>query len=223
MTSVLQLFCVACPGVGTADYPAWAAHLPAWVQVRPLPLPEALALPGASPVTVAGQLARGLELHVRRMPYAVVGHGFGAVLACEMLYALRERGARPSLGLFALGSVAPSRWAEYECSIECWRRAPDGARRPALCMPQGGCASRAGYLHQPRTPLSCPIHVLAGVDDGPRKAQLKAWSEETAGRLHLRLFEGDHGFIRGRQADVLAYIGQQLDGLVERWSGAAAI
>lgn len=220
MTPAMQLFCVACPGAGTADYLAWGACLPAWVQVRPLPLPEVQALPIAAPTAVARHLARGLELDVRRMPYAVVGHGFGAVLACEMLYALRERGARAALGLFALGSVAPSRWAEYEQSLECWRRVSEGAQRPALCAARSGCTS---YRHQPRTPLSCPIHVLAGVDDGPRKAQLKAWSEETVGRLHLRLFEGDHRFIRDRQADVLAYLGQQLGGFAERWSGAEAI
>ncbi|BCG24564.1 thioesterase [Pseudomonas tohonis] len=205
MTPALQLFCVACPGVGAVDYPAWGALLPAWVQVRPVPLVE---VPGLS-AAVAGQLARRVEMDVRRLPYAVIGHGFGALAACELLYALRERGAPGSLGLFASGSVAPSRWAEYQRGIASWR--------PAACV------SQAAYRHRPRTPLACPVHVLAGVDDGPRKAQLKAWSEETTGRLQLRLFEGDHRFIRDRQADVLAYLVRQLDGLAGRWPGAEAV
>ena len=136
-------------------------------------------------------------------------------------------------------ATASARWRPASCSMPCASGRARLAGPVRLGLGRAVTLGRIPARHRQlatgrlRVPgrLSAPAAYAARLPCArpgrrrrrPRKAQLKAWSEETTGRLQLRLFEGDHRFIRDRQADVLAYLVRQLDGLAGRWPGAEAV
>ncbi|MCF1760123.1 thioesterase domain-containing protein, partial [Pseudomonas aeruginosa] len=147
----------------------------------------------------------------------------GALLACEVLYALRELGCPTPLGFFACGTAAPSRRAEYDRGfaepksdagliaalrdLQGTREEVRGTRElrslplPTLRADSLLCGS---YRHQLRPPLACPIRTLGGREDKASEEQLLAWAEETRSGFGLELFDGGHFFIHQREAEVLA-------------------
>lgn len=114
----VRLFCLPYSGASAMTYSRWRRKLPAWLAVRPVELPgrgARMAEPLQTDLaSLAQQLARELHDEVRQGPYAMLGHSLGALLACEVLYALRELGCPTPLGFFACGTAAPSRRAEYD-------------------------------------------------------------------------------------------------------------
>ena len=139
----------------------------------------------------------------------MLGHSLGALLACEVLYALRELGCPTPLGFFACGTAAPSRRAEYDrgfaepkSDVELIADLRDLQGTPeevlgnrelmSLTLPilRADFLLCGSYRHQRRPPLACPIRTLGGREDkarnscwpGPRKpAAVSNWSCSTAG------------------------------------------
>jgi len=111
----LDLFCLPDSGASATVYSGWRRSLPAWLDVVPIALPdraERLCEPLATDLRV---LARQLTLVIlgrTNGPYALFGHGRGALLAYELAVALREAGAPCPAALIAAGTAAPSRCCE---------------------------------------------------------------------------------------------------------------
>ncbi|AHA16190.2 thioesterase [Pseudomonas aeruginosa] len=226
-------------------YSRWRRKLPAWLAVRPVELPgrgARMAEPLQTDLaSLAQQLARELHDEVRQGPYAMLGHSLGALLACEVLYALRELGCPTPLGFFACGTAAPSRRAEYDrgfaepksdaeliADLRDLQGTPEevlGNRElMSLTLPilRADFLLCGSYRHQRRPPLACPIRTLGGREDKASEEQLLAWAEETRSGFELELFDGGHFFIHQREAEVLAVVERQ----VEAWragQGAAAL
>ncbi|HCG0472684.1 TPA: thioesterase [Pseudomonas aeruginosa] len=241
----VRLFCLPYSCASAMTYSRWRRKLPAWLAVRSVELPgrgARMAEPLQTDLaSLAQQLARELHDEVRQGPYAMLGHSLGALLACEVLYALRELGCPTPLGFFACGTAAPSRRAEYDrgfaepksdaeliADLRDLQGTPEevlGNRElMSLTLPilRADFLLCGSYRHQRRPPLACPIRTLGGREDKASEEQLLAWAEETRSGFGLELFDGGHFFIHQREAEVLAVVERQ----VEAWragQGAAAL
>ncbi|UUC47549.1 alpha/beta fold hydrolase [Pseudomonas citronellolis] len=229
----VRLFCLPYSGASAMTYSRWRRKLPAWLALRPVELPGR-GMRMAEPLQIdlgrlARQLARELHAEVRQEPYALFGHSLGALLACEIAYALRELGCPTPLGLFASGTAAPSRRAEYDrgfaepkSDAELIAELRDLQGTPeevlanqelmSLTLPilRADFLLCGSYRYQHRAPLACPLRALAGRADKASQEQLLAWGEETRAGFELQWFDGGHFFLHERETEVLAHLETQL-------------
>ncbi|WP_438283993.1 thioesterase II family protein [Pseudomonas alabamensis] len=234
--SVLNLLCLPYSGASAMVYSRWRRTLPAWVRVTPVELPGRGARLGEPLQTDLAALARQLAEEVRhhaQPPYAVLGHSLGALLAFELVYALRALGCPPPVALFASGTAAPTRREGYDGAN--WREPKSDAElidelRTLQGTPEEVLANeelmsltlpvlRADFLlcgryaYRQRPLLQCPVHVFGGEQDKANEAQLRAWGQESAGDFSLSLFPGGHFFIHEQEADVLGALTAALEPL----------
>jgi medium-chain acyl-[acyl-carrier-protein] hydrolase len=67
------------------------------------------------------------------------------------------------------------------------------------------------YEYQDGEPLDCPISVFGGwQDNGVPRADLDAWRLQTTAQFSLRMFVGDHFFIKSARAELLRAITDDL-------------
>jgi medium-chain acyl-[acyl-carrier-protein] hydrolase len=68
------------------------------------------------------------------------------------------------------------------------------------------------YQHRPGKPLSSPITAFGGEEDPQVSVDgLSRWSEQTLAAFRLRLFRGDHFYLRTRQADLLQALTEAIE------------
>lgn len=225
----LRLYCFPFAGGTAAAYRPWMRYFPAdWqlvsVQVRHRPsAPETI---GSDVSEVAGTLAEIIASDAGDVPYVLLGHSMGSLLAFEAAHALRRlRAPAPRLlavsarraptvleprtqyhtlsddGLLKavqeLGGI-PAELADYPELVE--------AVLPAL---RADLALAENYRHQPRVPLDLPIAIFSGEGDvlAP-PAAMEAWRETTTGPGLRRAYPGGHFYLWEHGADVLASIGR---------------
>jgi medium-chain acyl-[acyl-carrier-protein] hydrolase len=150
-------------------------------------------------------------------PYALFGHGMGALIAYEAARRLVALGAPPPLHLFASALGAPH--APYRGSYV--SSLPDPEFKRAMVSMSGlraGVAKEAAFLnpllptlradHRLRetyeyadgAPLDCRLTVLTGADDDVPPMDLALWRELNTGPFRIRVIDGDrHYVVRQRQ------------------------
>ncbi len=63
------------------------------------------------------------------------------------------------------------------------------------------------YRFLPGTPLTCPIHALAGDQDtSTTLSGMRAWQQHTLGSFGLQFFPGGHFYLNNQQAPVVDHI-----------------
>jgi medium-chain acyl-[acyl-carrier-protein] hydrolase len=63
------------------------------------------------------------------------------------------------------------------------------------------------YVHKEEDPLDCPIYAFGGNSDSTTTAQdLEAWHLHTKRTFELKIFHGDHFFIRNNRQSVFTAI-----------------
>ncbi len=241
MTAVaaLNLLCLPYSGASAMVYSRWRRTLPAWIRVMPVELPGRGARLGEPLQTDLSALARQLAEELRpqaQAPYAVFGHSLGALLAFELVHALRALGCPPPVVLFASGTAAPTRregydganWREPRSDVELIDelRALQGTPEEVLANEELMSLTlpvlRADfllcgrYVYRRRPPLQCPVHVFGGEQDKASEAQLLAWGQESAGEFSLSLFPGGHFFIHQQEACVLSTLTASLEPVRQR-------
>jgi medium-chain acyl-[acyl-carrier-protein] hydrolase len=138
-------------------------------------------------------------------------------LSLLSLPARRRRKIRPPLSLYALARRAPH-LPQHDASIH---QLPDDlflaevARRygemPAiiqrdvelmkLLIPvlRADITALATYVYKEEDPLDCPIYAFGGNSDSTTTSQdLEAWRLHTKRTFELKIFHGDHFFIRNK-------------------------
>jgi medium-chain acyl-[acyl-carrier-protein] hydrolase len=213
----VRLFCIPFAGRGASFFARWWEALPATIDVCAIQLPgreNRLHTPPLASVTeVAAALADAISGYLD-VPYALLGHSMGALVAFELARTLDERGQPPPIRVFVSAHRAP----HLPSPVPAVHALPDGPfldilqtrygaipavlRRDADLMAVYLKVLRADigmverYQFAQRPPLRCPISAFGGDLDRllPREA-LEPWREHTTGIFSLRMMPGDHFFI----------------------------
>jgi medium-chain acyl-[acyl-carrier-protein] hydrolase len=227
----LRLFCFPFAGGGGAIYHSWATALPD-VEVCPVQLPGRESRIREAALSRMSLLIDALVVAMRpylSSPFAFYGHSMGALIGFELARRLTEEGLSGPSHLFVSARCAPQlgddrpplhtqpEHAFIEHVSARYGAVPkviaDDPELMRLFMPtlRADLAVCETYEYRDGDPLNCPISVFGGQKDkGVSAADLDAWRLQTAVQFSLRMFAGDHFFIKTAKAELLRAISEQL-------------
>jgi medium-chain acyl-[acyl-carrier-protein] hydrolase len=218
-----QLFCFPHAGGSPSFFRPWSTSLRPEITVRRVLLPgrdSRLEEPPFRTIAdLVDPLCAALEPHLDR-PYALFGHSMGAAVAYEVARRLSASGTGRPMCLIVSGRRAPglpdsrrrlSALPDEEFAAEVARLGgmpPQVLSEPellGLLLP----ALRADYelaeTYQslPGGGLDCPVVAyVAASDPAVQYSQMLAWQEVTTGDFSIRVFRGDHFYLKGGRPDV---------------------
>ena len=230
--ALCRLFCLPHSGSGAFQFATWKNFLPDVLDICPIQLPgreNRLREPPFIRVrTIVEKLASELRLHLDR-PYILYGYSLGALIAFELARELRRRKIRPPLSLYALARRAPH-LPQHDppvCHLSDDLFLAEVARRyggmPAiilqdvelmkLVMPvlRADITALETYVYEEQDPLDCPIYAFGGsFDSAAKEKDLEAWRSHTSSGFELKMFDGDHFFIRNHRQSIFRSILAQI-------------
>jgi medium-chain acyl-[acyl-carrier-protein] hydrolase len=227
----LRLFCFPYAGGGGAMYHTWTAALPN-AEVCPIQLPGRESRMREPALTRVSLLVDALAIAMRpylSTPFAFYGHSMGALISFELARRLIRDGQPGPRHLFVAARRAPQLRDDRpvlhtqpepafveQVSIR-YGALPkviaDDRELMRLFMPtlRADLAVCETYEYQDGAPFDCPISVFGGwQDSGVGRADLDAWRLQTAAQFSLRMFAGDHFFIKSAKAELLRAISDDL-------------
>lgn len=225
--AAVRLFCFAHAGGGGGFFQQWRSALLPEIEVCPVILPGREARIRETPVDridgLLDPLCAALEPYTDR-EYALFGHSMGTVLAYEVARRLSDGpGAGPAC-LFTSGRRAPHLparhpplhtlpEAEFVDAVVRLNGTPDEVlQQPGLLklfLPtlRADFALNETYETWPGPRLACPVSALTGdADPEVDLDEMAGWRETTTGPFTLRVFRGDHFYLKGRPAELLAAV-----------------
>ena len=223
----VRLLCFPHAGGGASAFRMWSQDLPSPVAVCALQAPGREHRLTEQPLSSLPALVGTLSLMLRDdddLPTVFFGHSFGGLVAFELLRELRRQGGRQPARLFIASCRAPHlrrrRPPLHQLPDVDLVRAIRGlagtsdeilehAELMTLLLPgiRADLRMSETYSYSPEPPLSCPISAFGGCDDAEVTAdELGAWAAQTDGRFTLRLFDGNHFFLRRARTRVLEAI-----------------
>lgn len=172
-------------------------------------------------------LCAALTPHLDR-PYGLFGHSMGAVIAFEAARRLSGRAGHGPACLLVSGRRPP----RQASSRRLFSALPDddflaevarlnGTPREVLGHHQlvrmllpvlrADFELNESYLPLPGRRLSCPIAAYVGATDHEvDPSEMLGWRDETTGEFTLRVFSGDHFFLKDGRPDVVTAARQDL-------------
>ncbi|MFB7663201.1 thioesterase II family protein [Kitasatospora sp. NPDC056138] len=218
-----RLYCFHHAGGSAAEFTPWSRYLPDTVDVCAVQLPGRGARVREQPHTrmrpLLDELLGRLDLD---LPFVFFGHSFGALVAFELAAALDAAGAplprhlflsaRPAPGLVAADTGTIHDLPEQEFLDVVDRRhggVPAELREHRelrdLVLPYFRADYEVIETYRPggHEPLALPVTVLGGTDDEIGVDQLEAWQEHVAGPFEVRMFPGDHFYLRPHRTAVV--------------------
>ncbi|MBZ5569138.1 MAG: alpha/beta fold hydrolase [Acidobacteriia bacterium] len=242
-SAALQLFCFPYAGVGASAYFSWAHELAPSIELLAVQLPGREDRIREKPfnrlsdiVPLAAQAIRPLV----RGPYAFFGHSMGALIAFEVTRYLRAEAFPGPAQLFVSARRAPPRperlarihhlpEAEFLAALRRrWNGIPPAVLREPellqLVLPslRADMAVIETYTYTNGERLDSPISVFGAENDkGVDRDDLQAWGELTNGFFRLRMFPGDHFFIRSQYRKVARAVSEDFLAVLDDRQGAA--
>jgi medium-chain acyl-[acyl-carrier-protein] hydrolase len=218
-------------GGSPAWYAGWGDELPAEVELNVLHMPGRGSRHAETAVAdFASLIATLAPMLAPRFgnPYALYGHSLGSLIAFELARELVKQGGRPPARLFVSGCPAPHLVAGLPSISDM----PDDAfvnelRRlggipdevlvnneillPMLPSLRADMALFESYVHREPGKLDCPILALGGSEDrfAGRRA-LEGWQEYTSDGSDVRIFRGDHFFIREHRGEIVRLVAYEI-------------
>jgi surfactin synthase thioesterase subunit len=215
-------------GGSAAAFRDWLTRMPTWVR------PVSINLPGRGIKYSEPPLTRWASLIDEVMcsiePYlgeriAIFGQSMGALVGIELAHAIRQRHGRSPVWLGISACIAPARrvrelkWlrasndevlAELDRLGGTPRDMLENLKLLELLLPtiRADFHLCGTYARESRSPLDCPLLVLAGVNDEISTVQenVLAWSDETSGRCRIEMIAGGHFFIETARDAVIDLI-----------------
>lgn len=226
----VRIFCLPHAGGGPAAFHHWPWTLAASIEVHVAQLPGRGARFGELPYTRMEPLLEALLVALRPLldrPTAFFGHSLGALLAFEIVRALRQDGTGTA-HLFASACPAPQLLPRGETLhtlprrqfLEALRRLkgtpPELIAEETfmdLMLPtlRADLALFETYEYKEAPPLECDLTVMGGGADPQVSAdELEAWQRQARRRFNLHVFPGDHFYLNDARSDLLHLIAREL-------------
>ena len=240
----LRLFCFPYAGGAASAFCTWSGNLPREVEVCSIQLPgregrlgEAL-FSRLEPLLEA--LVPAIQPYLDR-PYAFFGHSMGATIGFELARQLCAQNDPGPLHLFVSGSRAPQvpdpDWPihhlpdeEFTEELRRFNGTPKAVLQNAELMQfflpilRADFTLHGTYVYTTGEPLDCPISAFGGREDGKVSYDdLEAWRELTRGEFTLRIFPGDHFFLRSARPYLLQAVSQDLTSILSWIDGGAGL
>jgi medium-chain acyl-[acyl-carrier-protein] hydrolase len=229
----MRLYCLPHAGGTARIFHRWQKLLRNDIEICALDYPGHGSRIGEPLLDNIEQMAQSIADRLatdRSVPYALLGHSMGSLVAFETCRARAARAAAmPSL-LIACGhraphvprSSAPMHDAAHEVFVahlrELGATPQEVFNTPELLdmmLPILRTDFRACETYSPRgrPRLPVPIAVYGGLgDEDTSRDTLLAWQAETAGPCVVRMFPGGHFFIRERAEQVVSMLERDLIG-----------
>ncbi|MFB7863276.1 MULTISPECIES: thioesterase II family protein [unclassified Streptomyces] len=228
-TSV-RLFCLPFEGVSAGVYLPWAEAVGPALVVTPVELPGRGRHPRTRPCGALEPLLAEIIPYVARMcdrPFALYGHGFGALLAYEIAARLEWEHDAVAERLYVSGSgmphrPVPERAVGHLPDAAMIRRLRERGRMPPV-DPDPRRAARAltalradltvmeAYRRDPRHVVHCPVTALGGQRDrSVTGADLAGWRRCTRRALRVESLPGDHYFPLTARRELLGVFARDL-------------
>jgi surfactin synthase thioesterase subunit len=236
-TAKLRLACFPYAGGRASAFSGWQKYLPSEVELCCVQLPGRDAKRFDPPFTdftsLISALAQGLRTTLG-IPVAFFGHSMGALIIFELAREFRRQRLPAPVHLFVSGLLAPHlndveepihnlpdgpfvhelqrRYGETEDFLQ----SPELVELflPLLRADFSVCET---YKYRWEEPLDCPISAFGGSQDRKvARHHLAAWRMHTRGPFNLRIFPGDHFYLRNTKTPLLQVLSQHLTQIVRR-------
>lgn len=230
----LRLLCFPHAGSGPSIFRGWPALLDPSIEVVGVAYPGRETRSHEKPVTCLNEL---LELLLPEIvaqldgPFALFGHSMGGLLCFEVARALLQRHGMRAEQVFVSAAGAPHvaepNPIHHLGDVDFLRslvrlngmppevlRSPDMLKYvlPILRADFTVCET---YRYQVGAPLLSPLTVFGGdQDQRVAPARLAAWRDHAGTAFDLRMFSGDHFFLRAQQRGLLHTINRDLRQLI---------
>ncbi len=227
----LRLFCFPYAGGAASVFSMWPGNLPPEVEVCPVQFPGRENRLSESPFTQLKPLVLALAQAIRSYldkPFAFFGHSLGAVIGFELARQLRRENGPGPLHLFVSGSPAPQlprrHPAIHQLPEEGFIKelgringTPEAVLHNVelmqLFLPvlRADFAMYETYHYAVDGLLDCSLAAFGGLEDSEvSRRDIEAWQDQTCGAFKLRMFPGDHFFLRSARTPLLRAISQDL-------------
>ena len=235
----LRMFCFPYAGGGASAYYGWPNALSSRVEICPVQLPGREHLMREPMLTRLPDLVRTIRhaladyLGELDKPFVFYGHSMGGLIAFELARLLRREGGRQPLHLFVSGCRAPHLVEDEKITYNLPEpelleelRTLNGTPQEVLENPElmelllpilrADFEAVETYEYAPEPPLDCPISAFGGLgDEKVEHHHLEGWREHTTASCSIRMFPGDHFFVRTAQAQLFRILGPTLHLLVD--------
>jgi surfactin synthase thioesterase subunit len=223
-----RLFCLPHSGSGASQFVSWQKFLPPVLDICPIQLPGRENRLRETPLTQIHRIAEILGAELKPYldrPYILYGYSTGALIAFELARELRRQKIVPAVALYALARPAPhlaqTRYPLHQLPdemflLELTRRyngmSPvilQDRELMDLLLPslRADVTALETYTHRAETPLDSPIRAFGGsFDSTTTEDELRAWRMHTKSSFNLKMFPGDHFFIRSNQQPIFQAI-----------------
>lgn len=225
----IKLFCFPHAGGGSSVYREWDFNDDIEVHAAILPGRETrFTEPPISKMENLISKLSNVMLEYLDTPFAFFGHSMGALIAYELACKIHRLYGVSPIHLFVSGKSAPQLETQQPSIHNMPRdmfldkiRSLGGTPKEIIenqealelyePLLRGDFKLCDTYRFTNRERLNCPMSILGGYQDNMTSMDsLEKWNELTTGSVMVKMYHGDHFFIRTQELKVQQYIYQRL-------------